>query len=110
MSSGVAIGKRRPQHLLDAGGTGCEHHQAIQAQRRAGGRRHLRERGNEVRINRVAFSITALLFVHLGFEAPELFGWIGELAKGIGELLFDGSAKRQSSAWGRARAARLAGY
>ena len=50
------------------------------------GRRHLRERGNEVRIDRVAFSITALLFVHLRFEAPALFGWIGELAKGIGEL------------------------
>ena len=50
------------------------------------GRRHLREGGDEVVVDRIAFAVATLLFIHLGLEAPPLLGGVRQLAEGIGQF------------------------
>ena len=49
-------------------------------------RRHLRQRGKKVLVDRIALAVHALLLRHLGLEAAALLGRIGELAEAVGEL------------------------
>ena len=95
---------RRPQHLLDAGGAGRQHDQAVEAERGAAGRRHVREGGQEVLVDRIALAVDALLLRHLRLEAPALPVGIGELAEGVGEL---DAAGIELEALGDARVGRL---
>ena len=54
------------------------------AQPLAGGM--LRERGQELLVDRIALAVHALLLGHLGLEAAALLGRIGELAEAVGKL------------------------
>ena len=65
----LMFGHRRPDHLLDARGAGRQHHQPVEAERDAAGRRHLRERGEEILVDRIALAVDALLLGHLRLEA-----------------------------------------
>ena len=65
----LRIDDRRPQHLLDAQRAGCQHHQPIEAERNAGGRRHLGERAKKILIERITLAVHPLFLRHLGFEA-----------------------------------------
>src|SRR3954465_3914854 len=75
------IDNRRPQHLLDALRVGCEYHQPIESERNARRMRHLRERREEILIERIALAVPALFLHHLRFKTAALFGWIGEFAE-----------------------------
>ena len=51
-SVSIAARQRRPEHLLDARGAGRQHHQAVEARAQPDGRRHVRQRGEEVLVDR----------------------------------------------------------
>ena len=77
---------RRPEHLLDAGGAGGQHHQPVEAERDAAGLRHVRRgrpgsprRADSARRRRAPSPPSRP-------EAPALLGGIGELAEAVGEL------------------------
>src|SRR4051812_48206160 len=77
---------RRPQHLLDALCTRCQHHQPVESERDAGGLRHLAECCEKIFIERIALAVHPLLLRHFALETPALFGWIGEFAERVGDL------------------------
>ena len=81
-----AHAQRVPQHLFDARGSGCQHHQAVEAERDAASLRHRRQRGKEIFVDRIALAIDALLLRHLAFEPAALLGGVGEFAKAVGEF------------------------
>ena len=107
---------RGPHHLVDTLCAGRQHHQAIEAERHAAGRRHGAQRGNEIVVDRIALAIDALLLRHFGGKPPTLFDRVGEFAKPVRELdpadpgplrdltrLYSAlrDAKGALSAWGR---------
>ena len=63
----------------------------------------MRERGEEILVDRIALAVDALLLVHLGLEAPALLGRIGQFAEAVGEL---DAAGIELEALGDARIAR----
>ena len=65
---------------------GRQHHQPVEAERDAAGRRHLRERRQEILVERIALAVDALLLGHLALEAAALLGRIGQLAEAVGEF------------------------
>ena len=81
----AALGHRRPEHVLDIGGAGREHHQAVEAERDTARLGHDRQRREKLLVERVVLAIKPRLFVHLDCEAPALF---------CGDLLFSGSIGR----------------
>ena len=44
------------------------------------------QRGEEILVDRIALAVDALLLGHLGLEAAALFGGVGQLAEGVGQL------------------------
>src|SRR6185503_10410790 len=86
-SSSAMSGDRRPEHVVDMRRARSEHHQPVEAQGNTGAFGHaVRERGEEILIDRIGLAIKRALFRLIGFEAPALLGGIGQLAEGIGEL------------------------
>ena len=84
---GLALsGDRRPQHVLDRRRARGQHHQPVEAQRDAAGRRHQGQGGEEVLVQRVALAVEPLLQRHLGLEAAALLDRVGQLAEAVGEL------------------------
>ena len=66
--------------------TGRQHHQPVETQRHPCSRRHMGQGGQELLIQRIAFAMDALLFVHLRLKAGALFHRIGEFAKAVRQL------------------------
>ena len=63
---------RRPLHRLDAFRAGRQHHETVEAERRAARVGHLGERREEILVDRGGCSIDALLFRHVGHEPAPL--------------------------------------
>src|SRR4051794_6613148 len=82
----ILLRHRGPDHLLDAGRAGEQHHQAIDAERDAARLRHGAERGEKILIDRVTLAVAALLLGHLAGKTAALLVRIGELAKSVGEF------------------------
>ncbi len=64
----------------------CQHHQAIETERDAGGFRHEFKRGKKFFVDRVALFIYALFLGHLMCEALALLIRVGELSEAIRNL------------------------
>ena len=60
--------------------------QPVEAERDAAGRRHLRERVQEILVHRIALAVDALLLRHRRGKARALLGDVGEFAKRIAEF------------------------
>src|SRR5579871_3959480 len=80
------FGNRSPQHLIDMRGPGRKHHQPVEAERNAAGRRHGRKRREKFLVERIALAVDPLLVRHLGGKPRALLRRIGQLAEGIGKL------------------------
>ena len=81
-----------------------QHDQPVEPERDAAGRRHRRQRGKEILVDRVALAVEASARRDLRLEPPSLLGGVGELAEGVGEL---DAAGKQLEALGEARIVRL---
>ena len=81
-----------------------QHDQPVEAERDAAGRRHRRQRGKEILVDRVALAVEASARRDLRLEPAALLGRVGELAEGVGEL---DAAGKQLEALGKARIVRL---
>src|SRR5205085_8736968 len=58
--SAIIARDRRPQHLLDPRSACGQHHQPVEAERNAAGRRHLLERREEVAVDRILLAVAPL--------------------------------------------------
>ena len=63
-----------------------QHHQPVEAERDAAGRRHRGERVEKILVQRVALAVDALLLRHRRLEAPALLGRIGQFAEAVGQF------------------------
>src|SRR5687768_11871842 len=74
---------RRPHHLIDPCRTSRKHHEAIESQCDAAGRRHQVQRRDEIVVDRIALLVDAFLFDHFSGEPPSLLDRVLELAKAV---------------------------
>ena len=99
------LGDGRPQHVVDMAGAARQHDEAVEAERDAGTFRHaMRQRREEILVDRIGDAVARLLVRLIGVEAAALRRRIGELAEGIGELE---TADIELEALGQARLLRL---
>src|SRR5579859_3234427 len=78
--------QRGPDDLVDVGGAGRQHDQAVKAEGRAARRRHQRQGGEKVLVDRVALAVDPRLLVHLQDESPPLLAGVGQFAEAVGQF------------------------
>jgi hypothetical protein len=78
--------KRRPLHKPDVRRASREHDEPVEAERDAARFRHLRQRGEEILIERIALAIDAFPLLHIRQEALALLACDGQFGKAVGEF------------------------
>src|SRR3954452_1264724 len=78
--------RRCPNHLIYPERTACKHHHPIEAQRHTACLRHHSHRRQKLLVQRVAFAITPVLFVHGLRESKALLARVSQFAEAVGEF------------------------